>query len=98
MDTEQNLITIQGQQLLGTKKTDVNAAWIFAIVACLALLGIALHFITAVFWGITKTNAAGRFLERQRVSPIRSLPEIQFPLDFSSRRPPDLPRARRGRT
>jgi hypothetical protein len=39
------------------ERTDVNAAWIFAIVACLALLLIGLHFITSGLVGRLKQNA-----------------------------------------
>src|SRR6267378_2181732 len=31
--------------------TDANPAWIFAILACLAVLGVGIHFITAAILG-----------------------------------------------
>jgi len=78
MDTESKTGSEIPRKPRGHEKTDINVAWIFAIVVCLAVLGLALHFITAGLLGQLKQKPSPSDAWMPRVAKTSSN-ELSFP-------------------
>jgi hypothetical protein len=79
MDTEPKPGPANPNKSRGHEKTDINVAWIFAIVVCLAILGLALHFITIGLLGHLKNKPApsDAWMPRTAQNNDLSFPRLQ---------------------